>query len=56
MLGLADGWVSLAYVLCILSSILCVVYGVRRWDSDGDAGDAEQSQWMKKEADIEKPL
>lgn len=56
MLGLADGWVSLAYLLCILSSILCVVYGIRRWDSDGDDESTEQAQWMKQEADIEKPL
>jgi len=56
MLGLADGWVSLAYILCILSSILCVVYGVRRWDADGDAEGTEQTQWMRQEADLEKPL
>ncbi|MFH1567695.1 MAG: symporter small accessory protein [Gemmatimonadota bacterium] len=56
MLGLADGWVFLAYVLCILSSVLCVVYGVRNWDRDGETDGAEQTQWMKQETEIEKPL
>ena len=56
MLGIADGWVFLAYLLCILSSILCVYYGVRHWNSDGDSDGAEQRQWTEEETKIEKPL
>ncbi|MEW5762935.1 MAG: symporter small accessory protein [Bacillota bacterium] len=34
MLGLEGFGVFLAYVLCIASTLLCVVYGVARWNSD----------------------
>ena len=56
MLGLADGWVFSAYVLCILSSILCVAYGIRNWDRDEEGGGTEQTEWLKDETQIEKPL
>ena len=35
MLGLGDFWVSLVYVLIILSTVLCVVYGALNWNKDG---------------------
>jgi hypothetical protein len=36
MLGLGDGWVFLSYLLCILSAILCIVYGIVKWNSGGE--------------------
>ena len=36
MLGIPDFWVWSAYVLCILSTAACVVYGVRNWNKDGE--------------------
>ncbi len=38
MLGL-DLSVALALGLSVASAALCVVYGVVRWNADGDAGD-----------------
>ena len=35
MLGLGDFWVSLVFVLMILSMVLCVAYGAKFWDRDG---------------------
>jgi diguanylate cyclase (GGDEF)-like protein len=32
MLGFADGWIALVYILCILSTALCVVYGIANWN------------------------
>lgn len=32
MLGIEDGWVVGAYLLCILSSVLCVIYGAVTWN------------------------
>lgn len=32
MFGIHDIWIILAYVLCILSAILCVVYGIVNWN------------------------
>ncbi|HPJ39308.1 MAG TPA: hypothetical protein PK253_10060 [Spirochaetota bacterium] len=57
MFGLGDGWVFSAYMLCIASSILCVVYGILKWNSDGDTvKDLEQEHWVEDEIKIEKQL
>jgi heme A synthase len=34
MLGLHDASVLVAYVLSILSTILCVIYGIANWNKD----------------------
>ena len=34
MFGIADPQIVLAYGLSILSSVLCVIYGVRNWHKD----------------------
>jgi hypothetical protein len=36
MFGLPDPSIWLAYLLCIGSTVLCVVYGVLNWNRDGD--------------------
>ena len=35
MLGIASAELSWAYILCILASVLCVVYGVLKWNDAG---------------------
>lgn len=59
MLGLGDFWVSLVFVLTILSTILCVVYGAKNWNK-GDEPSAEEieeeKKWEKEERDIEEKL
>lgn len=37
MLGLADFNIFLVFILCILSTIFCVVYGVINWNRGEDA-------------------
>ena len=32
MLGFADIWVAAAYILCIASTVLCIVYGLMHWN------------------------
>ncbi len=49
MLGIADKWVLLAYVLSILSAILCVVYGWRTWNKGDEPVKQEDVQWAKEE-------
>jgi len=57
MLGFGDGWVFSAYFLSILSSLLCVIYGIIKWNSDGEKiHDEEQEEWLEQEMKIEKPL
>lgn len=58
MLGIADFWVSSAYLLCVLSTLACVVYGVVNWNKGGE-NEAEQieevNKWETVEAEREEP-
>jgi hypothetical protein len=56
MFGIADFWIFLAYLLCILSSLLCVVYGIMKWNKDGEPVEEEQVQWAKEEDEISETL
>jgi len=59
MLGLGDFWVSLVFVLCLGSVLLCVVYGAVKWNKDGEPSKkelAEEKRWDREEKKIEKKL
>jgi hypothetical protein len=59
MFGLGDFWVSLVFVLIILSSILCVIYGAVNWNKEGDEDATlvdEERQWQAEEKTIEENL
>lgn len=32
MFGIADPWIWSTYLLCILSAVLCVAYGLLNWN------------------------
>lgn len=56
VLGIPDPWVWGAYILCILSTLLCVVYGVLYWnkgDEDEEEQIKEEMEWHKKEKEME---
>jgi hypothetical protein len=36
MLGIDDPWVLTAYLLCLASAALCVVYGFANWNRGED--------------------
>ncbi|NMC11234.1 MAG: hypothetical protein GYA39_09760 [Methanothrix sp.] len=36
MLGIDDPWIWGVYVLCILSALLCVIYGIVNWNRGGE--------------------
>jgi len=36
MLGIDDPWIWGVYVLCILSALLCVIYGIINWNRGGE--------------------
>lgn len=36
MFGLADFWVSCAFILSVLSVVVCVVYGIMNWNKGYD--------------------
>ena len=59
MLGIPDFWIWSVYILCILSTILCVVYGILNWNKGSETEIQEveeESNWEKKEMEIEANL
>ena len=59
MLGLGDFSVFAAYILCILSAVLCVVYGIVNWNKGGDVSAEvvkDEARWDAEEKKIEAEL
>ncbi|MCF7957515.1 MAG: hypothetical protein K9M57_03595 [Phycisphaerae bacterium] len=56
MLGIEDKYVSAAYVLCLLSTVLCVVYGLINWNRGGDEISQEDVEWAADEKKIEEEM
>lgn len=56
MLGIPDPWVWLAYVLCLASSLLCVIYSARNWNRGDESVQAEDVRWAKAEDKLEEKL
>lgn len=60
MLGLGDFSVFAAYILCILSAVLCVIYGVVNWNRGDEEIStekaAEEARWDAEEKKIEDEL
>ncbi len=58
MLGLGSAEMALAYVLCILATVLCVVYGIIKWNSMGRYAEHldEKIEWERKDRKIKEQL
>lgn len=56
MWGIQDGWVLAAYLLCIGSAALCVIYGLANWNRGDDADQTTDVQWAAEEKKIEEEL
>ncbi|MCX8129240.1 MAG: hypothetical protein N3I35_03960 [Clostridia bacterium] len=59
MLGIPDFWIWSAYVLCVLSAVACVIYGLYNWNKGGDDEAQqilEESKWEEAEAELEAKL
>ena len=56
MWGINDGWVLAAYLLCIGSAALCVVYGLLAWNRGDDAEVADETRWVEEEKKLEEEL
>lgn len=57
MLGIDDPWIWGVYMLCILSTLLCVLYGLINWNRGGEQEEMEASEevaWEAKEEEMEK--
>jgi len=57
VLGIPDPWVAAAFLLCILSSLACVIYGLVTWNK-GEEGEPREvvEKWVKAEDEMEEGL
>ena len=56
VLGIEDKWVWLAYLLCIASALLCVVYGAVSWNRGDEPVREEDVKWAAEEKKVEQEL
>lgn len=56
MLGIESKGVLLAYMLCIASTLLCVVYGAINWNKGQDEPQPDDVTWAKEEKKVEEEL
>lgn len=56
MFGIEDTWVSSAYILCILSALLCVIYGILNWNRGQEQISPEDVHWAEEEKKVEEEL
>jgi hypothetical protein len=53
MLGIEDFWVDAAYVLCLGSSALCVIYAWINWNKGDDSVQEQDKEWAVQEEKVE---
>ena len=56
MLGLHDPWIAGGYLLCILSSLICIIYGFIFWNKGEEEIKEEDKQWAEEEDKISEEL
>jgi len=56
MFGIEDTYVSLVYLLCVASALLCVLYGILNWNRGQEAEKDEDIRWAQEEKQVEEEL
>lgn len=59
MWGIEDKWVLAAYLLCIGSAALCVIYGLVNWNRGAEEPElpvTEEAHWAEEEKKLEEEL
>lgn len=56
MLGIDDTGVWMAYVLCLISTLLCVIYGIVRWNKGDEPTEETDVKWVQDEKKVEEEL
>ena len=56
LFGIEDASVSLVYLLCIASAILCVVYGALTWNKGDEPVEEQDVKWAAEEKKVEEEL
>ena len=52
VLGINDPWIWGVYLLCIFSTLLCVIYGLANWNKGAEAETieiSEEAAWEEQE-------
>lgn len=58
VLGIQDPGIWLAYILCIASSLLCVLWGIFKWNAEEKSAEPEEEvrHWAEEEDKVEQEL
>jgi len=59
VLGIPDFWIWSAYLLCILSALLCIVYGIVNWNKGANVDESqikEEKTWEEKDPELKENL
>lgn len=48
-----DFQIILAYILCIASALICVIYGLVNWNKGSEDVSESDKNWVSEEKDIE---
>ena len=56
MLGFKDPSIAAVFVLCILSALLCVVYGALNWNKGEETISDDDKKWEEEEDKLELEL
>jgi 4-amino-4-deoxy-L-arabinose transferase-like glycosyltransferase len=56
MFGIHDTFVLLGFAMCIGSTLLCLVYGMAKWNSGSDEPKGEDAAWVEHEIKIDEKL
>lgn len=56
MLGIEDKGVLAAYLLCIGSTLLCVIYGILNRNKGDDSVEPDDVKWVAEEKKVEEKL
>jgi hypothetical protein len=56
MLGIEDKGVLTAYLLCIASTILCIVYGLLNWNKGNEDVQPDDVKWAAEEKKVEEEV
>jgi hypothetical protein len=56
LLGIDDPAIWSAYLLCILSAVFCIIYGIFNWNKGDEAIRSEDIKWVKDEKKVEEKL
>ncbi len=55
-LGIEDSYVLAAYLLCIASAVLCVLYGLITWNRGEEPVEKQDIDWAAEEQKVEEEL